>query len=76
MRVGPKVNGKDGIERRGSRQRSPAAARARQHKAKKHSERDLVPEGHLKVAHYEVVGRVFFKSNPSRTGRSTNAGNR
>jgi hypothetical protein len=24
MRVGPKVNGKDGIERRGSRQRSPA----------------------------------------------------
>ena len=50
MRVGPKVNGKDGIDRSGSRQRSPAlsapvfgsapaAAHARQHKAKKHSER-------------------------------------
>ena len=28
MRVGPKVNGKDGIERRGSRQRSPALSAA------------------------------------------------
>jgi hypothetical protein len=25
---------------------------------------------HLIVAHYEVVGRVFFKSDPSRKGRS------
>jgi hypothetical protein len=28
MRVGPKVNGKDGIERAGSRQRSPALSAA------------------------------------------------
>jgi hypothetical protein len=29
--------------------------------------RDLVPEGHLIVAHYEVVGRVFSKA--TRTAR-------
>jgi hypothetical protein len=30
--------------------------------------RESVPEGHLKVAHYEVVGRVFSKAaRPART---------
>jgi hypothetical protein len=32
--------------------------------------RGLVPEGHLKVAHYEVVGRVFSKAaRPARDDR-------